>query len=248
MTKVAALALLGDWNVPAHATGRWTTSWLADRAGLRVQSAGPGRHGDIDYIVSDAHASGAGRHDPPGPAGSQSDHDVVTITLHDPDNEAPPLRLATWNMERDRSRALVRGQLRQVLAVHQPDVLALQEAKQYHEAIRTVARASGYKVLASEVPGQWHNVLMVREELPTAGPLFVQLAPRGWETVAGPEHTPPTATSWRVSWLRVVCVHMPPSVRWVKGLPVGPPLRVAALVASMRKLRRWAVRARRRRS
>lgn len=236
-----ALAILGDWNATPHDSGLWSPSWLAGQTGLRIHSAGPGRHGDIDYAMSDAAPGKAHRYAPPGRPGQSSDHDVVMVTVGDSEGPPAPLRLATWNMEFGRQRSTVAGQLGQLLEDHKPDVLALQEAKDYHHVIRTVAAHHGYVSLLSEVSGQWHNGLMVREALSPRAPRFVQLSPRGWHLAGAgsADHTPLWATSWLVGWLRVVCVHMPPSVNWSHGVPHGPVMRVAATVAAQRRLRSW---------
>lgn len=241
-----ALTFVGDWNIPADAVGWRTTRWLAERAGMRIHApARPGRHGSIDYGLSDARATQVMRHPPPQGA-SRSDHDYVTYTLNPPRGSGEaPVKIATWNVRRDRSSAVVAAQVAQLLRTHRPDVLCLQEARQYHAAIRMAGRQVGYRLTASTQPGKWHNVILTSTERESGQPSWVRLSPRGWRVVTGGEHTPLWGTTLRVAWVRVVCVHMPPSVRWVRGLPVGPPMRVAAMVAAVGKLKRWAARHRR---
>jgi hypothetical protein len=241
------LAFVGDWNIPADATGWRTTRWLAERTGMRVVAPRkPGRHGNIDYLVTDARASVPHRYAPPAGA-SQADHDIVTVILRpSPGTGEMPVRVATWNVQRDRAPAVVAAQVAQLLREHRPDVLCIQEGKQYHHALRRMARQSGYRLTASAQPGKWHNLILTNIDRETGQPSWVRLSPRGWRTVTGGEHTALWGTSVRVAWLRVVCLHLPPSVRWRRGLPVGPPMRVAALVAAVGKLRRWGSRHRRR--
>lgn len=234
MTPSPLLAFVGDWNAQPGDRGRWSPSWLASAVGLRIHSAGKGRHGDIDYAMSESSAVDVGRRPPPGPARGASDHDVYRVKLGG-------LVVLSWNMRVGRSSTRAQTDLHELLRAL-PDVVALQEAADYHHAIRDVARLHAYHVLMSPEPGRWHNVLLVRGDRKVAAGRFVQLSPHGWRLVAGGRHAELWATSWLVdSWLRLVVVHLPPSVNWTKrGRIHGPVMRVAAYVATARKLRRWA--------
>lgn len=242
---MTALAIVGDWNGTPADSGRWSPSWLASHAQLRIVSAGPGRHGDIDYAMTDAAAGRARRRPPPGPAGGgRSDHDVYSVALSDPDTRHT-LVLASWNMEYGRDPARAAADLHELLTSLQPDVLVLQEGADYHRAIKTAAARSGYVALMSNKPGRWHNIVLTRLDHKVTGARFVRLSPHGWRLAAGGTHAELWATSWLIGgWLRVIDVHMPPSVNWPGGRIRGPVMRVAAYVAAIRKLRRWARRAR----
>lgn len=230
-----AIALVGDWNATPRDQGRWSPSWVAQRAGLVIHSTGPGRHGDIDYLMTDAKATHAKRYAPPaGP--SRSDHDVVAFTVYGP---GPAMTVASWNVKDGRSGAVVHDQVRAVLTLTGADVLALQEASDYHGQLRLLGEQLGYRVLAYPGRGRHHNVLMVRNTLAVARPLCVQLSPRGWDFGRTTDHAELYATSWAVDWLRVVVVHLPPSVNWRRGVIYGPVLRVAAYVAAARRLVGW---------
>lgn len=235
-----AIALIGDWNATPEDEGRYSPQWLSHQTGLRITSTGPGRHGDIDWLMADCHVSHPRRHEPPAGV-SRSDHDVVVFTLHNPDDADDTLHVASWNLEYGRPPARVAQQVQLVLIAVEPDVMVFQEAADYHRELRQVAEARGYKLLAYGGAGRHHNVIMVRRELVTRGPRCVQLSPFGWPLADGPgNHAPLYATSWGVSWLRVVDVHMPPSVNWRRVI-TGPPRKVAAYVAGMRKLRSWVL-------
>lgn len=235
-----AVALVGDWNATPEDRGHWSPHWLAANAGLRIVSAGPGRHGDIDYLMSDAHTSHPRRHDPPQTGGSRSDHDVVVFTTRRPTDVDDQLTIASWNLRYGRPPKAVAAQVTLVLAAVSPDVLCLQEAADYHPQLRAVAKAHGYKMLAYSGAGRHHQVILVRRELTTRRPRCVQLSPFGWPLSDGPgSHAPLFATSWAVEWLRVTDLHMPPSVNWTLGVIHGPPAKVAAYSAGASKLRRW---------
>jgi len=246
----SAVALVGDWNATPEDAGRFSPSWLDATAGLRLVSSGPGRHGDIDYMLADCHVSHPRRHEPPRTGGSESDHDIVVFTCYKPGNHAKThqLTVATWNLRYGRPPTEVARQLRLVLAAIEPDVLCLQEAADYHSQIRATAQDRRHRVLAYTGRGKEHQVILVRDELPTRRPRLVQLSPLGWPLSTGTgEHAPLYATSWAVDWLRVIDVHLPPSVNWRRGIIYGPARKVAAYVAGMGKLRRWVRNNRRRR-
>lgn len=235
-----ALALVGDWNATPHDRGRYSPQWIARLCGLQLHSAGPGRHGDIDYVLTDSRVTGVQRHAPPQGV-SRSDHDLVRFVLHQPDGPGQ-LELVTWNVEFGRELVAVRNQLREVLSTYRPDLLALQEAADYHAELRAVAKALGYRWLMYPHPAA-HNVLLVREELATHRPLRVQLSPMGWPLSDGTgAHAPLFATSWAVEWLRVAVVHMPPNINWRRGVAWGPVRKLAAYSAGSSKLVRWSSR------
>jgi hypothetical protein len=132
-------------------------------------------------------------------------------------------------------------QVKLMLAAVEPDVLCLQEAGDYHPQLRAVAQDRGYRMLAYEGAGRHHQVVLVRRQLTTRRPRCVQLSPFGWPLSDGTgEHAPLFGTSWAVEWLRVVDLHMPPSVNWTRGLIHGPPRKVAAYAAGAGSLLRWA--------
>lgn len=228
-----AIALVGDWNATPRDRGRWSPAWLAKTTGLTLRSAGPGRHGDIDYPIADCHLVALERHPPPGGA-SRSDHDVVTFLASLP--RQPDMVVGTWNLLHGRAPSTVALQVAGVLFAHDLDVLVCQEAAEYHRHLEAIP---GYRLIAYEEPGAMHNVILVRETLAVHRPRLVRLSPLGWRTVTGGTHAPLYATSVVVDWLRVVCVHQPPSVNWKGGRIYGPPMRVAAYAHAAGRLARW---------
>lgn len=249
-----SLALVGDWNATPHDHGRWSPSWVATSSELHIESAGPGRHGDIDFPMADCPIHQLARHAPPGGV-SRSDHDLITFVLYPPhkNTTAGPgagmavsvpheqehaIRVGTWNLLYGRDPKVVAAQVRQVLASRDLDVLMLQEAADYHHALSNLA---GWRLLAYEGRGKAHNVMLVRDELPITRPRLVKLSPVGWWLVTGGRHAPLYATSCVVLWCRLVDVHLPPSVNWTpRGRITGPVQRVAAYAAAAGKLVRWA--------
>lgn len=240
-----ALALVGDWNAAPGDRGRYSPSWVAATGGLRIHSAGPGRHGDIDYVMADCPVTAPSRHAPPA-GSSRSDHDFVLFTLHNPEDLADTLRLMSWNLEFGRDPDVAQRQLREVLGTHHPDVAVFQEAADYHAQLRQVGSQLGYRMLAYAGAGKHHNVILAKP--PVDRPRAVQLSPLGWPLADGTgTHAPLWATSWAVRWCRVTDVHLPPNVNWTRRVPHGPPRKLAAYVAGAIKLARWARRNRRRR-
>lgn len=233
-----ALALFGDWNATPQDKGRWSPSWLASQAGLTFVTAGAGRHGNIDYALVRGcrPTSPAVRDDPPRGA-SVSDHDVIVVELEERAG-GRRLRVGSWNVRFGRNPNTVNAQVDYVLRQHQLDVLVLQEAADYHRQLRNVP---GYLCVAFDKPGQGHQVIMVRYGNRIAHPQSIRTSPRGWALVTGGRHRPLYVTSVLVAdWLRVVDVHKPPSVNWRRRMPYGPPMRVAAYIASTRRLLRIA--------
>lgn len=237
----AAMAILGDFNATPGDRGRGTPHWVATAGRLRVHSAGPGRHGDIDYALTDCPTVRADRIPPPS-GRSRSDHDVVCFDMANPTDRRDVLMVGTWNVLYGRDPEVVATQVLQVLRVTGLAVLVLQEAADYHQAIGRMAARNKYRVLAYAGQGKGHQVIVVRTELATTRAKLVQLSPAGWDLADGRgEHAPLYAVSWVVEWLRVVDVHFPPSVNWTKrGVPHGPPRRVAAYLYAAVKLVRWA--------
>lgn len=237
------IVLLGDWNAEVlRDTGRYSPVWLAQQAGLRRIHAGPGLHGNIDYALTDAgchavHRLGNGSRD-----GRErgSDHDAIAYSLGDSTRR---LTVLQWNLQRDRSVQLVAAQLGRLLHDVCADVAVLQECAQYVKAIRHEYGVN-YLVVSGTEQENTQNVILVRRAGHSVnGVRVVQLSKHGWTTVEGYDHGPIYGPSCVIDgWLRVVGVHMPPSVNWTAGgtgLPIGPPMRVAVYVSAVRKLLRW---------
>lgn len=231
--------VLGDWNATPADRGRYTPTWIAKRSGLVLAATGPGKHGDIDYALTDARVRDKARHPAPG-GDSRSDHDVIVYVLGKAPNQ---LRVATWNVLYGRDPRVVRKQVALVLTQWNLDVLCLQEAADYHTEL---SKVPGYRMVAFPEPGRWHQVVMVRDGVPVRRPKPVRLSPHGWRLVAGGSHSELWGTHLIVdSWLRVLDIHMPPSVNWRRGVIWGPPMRVAAYAAAAGKIPRWTRRHRR---
>lgn len=171
-----------------------------------------------------------------------SDHRVVVFDcLHG----RKRLRIGLWNVERDRNRQLVVGQVHDVMALHQLDALLVCEASDYIAALRAersllVRPTAG---VTSERSGSTETCIVVRPGVDVGSGWIVRLTRAGWITVRGGR----TAPKWMPTvlldgWLRVAVVHTPPSCRFRNGKhgPVGPVRRVAAYVALMRRVRTFA--------
>lgn len=241
----AVVALFGDWNAQATKdTGRYSPAWIARQLKLHLAHAGPGRHGNIDYSLTNAAVRsrrrvGNGAGVVPGHAGS--DHDALLYVLDARESTAGPVRVLQWNLQRDRPVRVVARQLVELVNEHNPDVLVLQEAAQYVQAIGAFLPAWHITTGARQVNQQ--NVIAV---LRSQGRV-IQLSDDGWTTTEGHEHGPIFSPAVKIDgWLHIAGVHMPPSVNWTragKGMPYGPARRVAVYVSAARKLvrvvRRW---------
>lgn len=147
------------------------------------------------------------------------------------------LRVGTWNMLRDRSDGQVRGNLRELLADHPGlHALALQEVRGYHDVLR---RIPDWKLYGTSTGprGADQCAWLVRDGVPADRLDTMDLGGDGWTTATGHHHVGAVATTVRLAgWLRAVSLHLPPSVNWVHGRPVGPPERVDDYRENMRRL------------
>lgn len=150
------------------------------------------------------------------------------------------LRMATYNALRDRPDRRVRGNVRALLDDHPVHVLFLQETRDYLDVLN---RIPGYDLHAVTRPrGADQNALLVREDLPTRNLRAADLGGDGWTTSTGHHHVGCKTTGVTVGWCRCWSIHLPPSINWPHGKPVGPPERVDDYRNAMRTL---ATRARR---
>lgn len=154
-------------------------------------------------------------------------------------SERATLRLGTFNMLRDRPDKRVRGDVRAILRDHDLHALAWQEGHDYTDVLDKVP---GYRNLVrTGVRGADQNGWLVREDVDARGLHVVDLGGDGWTTTTGHHHVGVVATAVLLDgWLRAVSLHLPPSVDWEGGRPVGPPERVDDYVANMRRLLRYA--------
>lgn len=229
-----ALAVLGDWNATPRDRGRWSPYWLTRKTDLRLHSAGPGLHGDIDFGLVDPSCSVWHiKRTPPPPGTSRSDHDLVSMGIR---HGGEILWVGTWNLRYGRDPRTVRGQVVLELSRLNLDILCLQEAADYHQVLDTIP---GYRMIAYPAYGKWHNVVLVRDGLQIRRPASVRLSPRGWRLATLGRHSPLWGTAVTVEWLRVLDIHMPPSVNWRRGRIWGPPMRVAAYASAAGRIRAW---------
>jgi hypothetical protein len=248
MTQRAHVALFGDWNAQLHDTGRYSPAWIGRQIGLRVVHAGRGRHGNIDYGLTNVGVKDARRVGNGARSRNEggSDHDAILFTLDWPANDGPPVKVLLWNMERDRQPALVVAQLKALVNVHDPDVILLNEANDYLKRIE--AALPRWTCVTGHMRGTNQNAILIRGDRPGR---VAQLSEDGWITVSGHEHAPIYGVFVKLDGtLHLGCVHFPPTVNWLNGgsgMPYGPPLRVAVYVTAARKLvrivRRWDAKA-----
>ena len=150
------------------------------------------------------------------------------------------LRLGTWNMLRDREDGQVRGQLDQLLTDNPGlHALALQEVRDYHDVLRKVDGWNWYG-LTDGPRGSDQNGWLVREDVQADRVTPMDLGGDGWTTVTGHHHVGAIAVGIRLeTWLHGKSLHLPVSVDWRHGRPVGPPERVDDYVTNMRHLMRY---------
>jgi hypothetical protein len=149
------------------------------------------------------------------------------------------LRFATYNMLRDRKPNVVRGALLDIVDDHQPHAIAVQEARDYIDVLK---RVPGYELYAKYAPqGAEQNGWLVREDVRCGSLRVIDLGGDGWTTADGHHHVGILATGVVLGgWLRALSIHLPPSINWPHGKPVGPPERVDDYKANMRTLLRYA--------
>lgn len=150
------------------------------------------------------------------------------------------LRLGTFNLLRDRSDGRARGDVRAILRDHDLHALAYQEGHDYADALERVH--PDYRLLVRRGGrGYDQNGWIVREDVTARGLHIVDLGGDGWTTVTGLHHVGLVATAVTLAgWLRGVSLHLPPSIDWPHGRPVGPAERVDDYIAAMRRLLRYA--------
>lgn len=233
--SAAPVALFGDWNAQATKdTGRYSPAWIARQLGLNLAHAGPGRHGNIDFCLTNVTIRQRRRLGN-GARGSErgSDHDALLYVLDGPGNPGGPIRVLQWNLQRDRPVSVVVSQLWHLIEQTDADVLVLQECAQYVKRMQGLLPS--WRIVTGDRQVNQQNVVATRR---TQGRV-IELG-GGWETIEGKDHGPLYSPAIRVDgWLHLIGVHMPPSVNWLragKGLPYGPARRVATYVTASRKL------------
>lgn len=225
-----SLLLGGDWNEPPDKPGRWSPRWIAERTGMKVYAPPRGKRGRIDFIITSAEIPDGLKRK----AGGGSDHGLIWGTIHDP-HSSKRLRVAIWNVERNRGQADQTEMLRFLVASGVEldiDVFLLQEVKGY----RRVLAIPGYRTIQFDQPhGAWHNAILVREGLMITNARAKQMSPFGWFLKNGEEHSPTVTTLARIEgWLVVASVHEAVSVDWRGGRILGPARRVAVRIAAAR--------------
>lgn len=152
------------------------------------------------------------------------------------------LRLVSWNCLKDRPDKQVIGDIRRLTRELAPHAVALQETRDYLDVLE---RVPGYDLHADlSMPGSDQNAFLVREDIAAKDVRCADLGGDGWTTVTGHKHVGCKTTSILLAnWLRTYTIHLPPSINWPNGKPVGPSERVDDYKANMRALRKIALRA-----
>lgn len=208
----------GDWNQPPSNKGAYSPHWIARRAQLRIHAPARGKHGRIDFLMSDARVPSMTRF-----RGGGSDHGLVSFRVTG-SQPGQSLHGALWNVERDRGpqrqHVLVRY-LSRITRTRHLDFLLLQEAQQYHRAL---AGLRGYQLVAKPGPrGARQQVILVRRGIRTTQPRFTRMSVHGWRVVTGSRHRPAYTTFVTLDgWIRVASVHEAVGVDWRFGRLDGP--------------------------
>ena len=208
----------GDWNQSPSHRGMYSPHWIARRAHLRTHAPARGKHGRIDFLMTNARVPHLGR-----VSGGGSDHGLVRFRVEDPDSHQS-LRGALWNVERDRGpqrQHVLARYLTRVTASRRLDFLLLQEAQQYH---RLLAGIRGYQLVAKPGPrGARQQVILVRHGVHATQPRFTRMSVSGWRVVTGSRHRPAYTTFVTLDgWIRVASVHETVGVDWRYGRLDGP--------------------------
>lgn len=212
----------GDWNAPPGDLDRYRPAWLARRLDLSLVSAGRGTYGDIDYPMSSAQLARVRRGDRYG-----SDHQAVLFTVHDRATGVT-LKGGTWNMLHDRDPVVVAAELLKLMDDHKLEFVCLQEATQYHRAVR----ATGTMLVAfDDARGVGETAIAVKATVTVSRTATHRLSRLGWPLRPDLWHAPVyTTTALLDGWLRVYSVHLPNHERG--------PWHAMAYRQAMRRLRR----------
>jgi hypothetical protein len=208
----------GDWNQSPSSEGTYSPRWIARRADLRIHAPARGKHGRIDFLMSNARVPHVTR-----AWGGGSDHGLVSFRVRGPE-AGQSLHGAVWNVQRDRGaqrRHVLAAYLSRIAASRHLDFLLLQEAQQYH---RLLARLPGYRLVAKPAPaGARQQVIVVRHGIRATQPRFTQMSISGWRVVTGSRHRPVYTTFVTLDgWIRVASVHEAVGVDWRYGHLDGP--------------------------
>jgi hypothetical protein len=119
-----------------------------------------------------------------------------------------------------------------------PAFMLLQETADYLGVVHTIP---GYHpIVFPGSPDHGDNAILVRHDV-DHGPGWPLEVVGSWRTVRGgqaPARTPLTVQL--NGWLRVCCVHPPPSVTWRAGIPTGPARRIRVYRNTTRRLLTFA--------
>lgn len=162
-----------------------------------------------------------------------------------PQNRKAPktLLLGTFNLLRDRPDRQARGDIMAILDDNpRLQGVATQEARDYADVLD---RIPGWRYFTKHTPrGADQNGWLVREDIVARSARAIDLGGDGWTTTTGHHHIGSVAMGIVLSdWLGAVSVHLPPSIDWKGGHPVGPDERVDDYIANMKRLVRLAKRA-----
>lgn len=147
------------------------------------------------------------------------------------------VRVLIWNMERDRDPEVAVNQLKWLMRKYETPVALLCETHTYRKELLAL-RAEAYGVhCPNKKPGQNETAIVTAPDASLEPQQSKQLTTKGWFTVRGGMTPPKWLHRALVNGRLFAVIHMPPSVRWVKGLPVGPPLRVAAQLAAAARVK-----------
>ena len=208
----------GDWNQSPANRGDFSPHWIARRADLRIHAPARGKHGRIDFLMSNTRVPAVRRF-----RGGGSDHGLVSFRVRGPE-PGQSLHGALWNVERDRGprrRHVLARYLARITASRHLDFLLLQEAQQYH---RLLSHVRGYQLVARPAPtGARQQVILVRDGIRTTQPRFTRMSVHGWRVVTGSRHRPAYTTFVTLDgWIRVASVHETVGVDWRHGRLDGP--------------------------
>lgn len=156
-----------------------------------------------------------------------------------------PVRVGSWNMgvQRDQGAAAQAG-IRMLLD-YDLDALGLCECTRYLDDLRRQLPDGVRLYYDLDEPGMSNTAWLYRESADVDLRGQWQMTRAGWTTVRGGKTPPKYGATIRLGgWLRLVMVHTPPSVRWIRGRMIGPVRRVRAMREHMQNVVRVGKRVR----
>ena len=169
--------------------GRYSPHWIARRAQLRIHAPARGKHGRIDFLMSDARVPSMTRF-----RRRVSDHGLVSFRVT---GSQPGQSLHGAPVERRaRPRPAVVSTTSSATCPASPGPATSTSSSCRRPSSTTWALGlRGYQLVAKPGPrGARQQVILVRRGIRTTQPRFTRMSVHGWRVVTGSRHRPAYTT------------------------------------------------------